>query len=166
MNEISDEAVEAAWRAYCNSRSSSGTEAMRAALAAALPHLVAWRPIETLPCEGRCVVILWATAGITIEEADHDSDPAWWAERGATHWLPLPAPPPSATGGEVGRTDFARLASNVAAIAAQWSRDCLMPGAPDEMDAEAVGRFTEELRERLRWIDERARAAGGPGGGP
>ena len=52
-----------------------------------------WQPIETAPCNDTLALVAWAGGKITIDDLDHDSDPSWWEERGATHWMPLPEPP-------------------------------------------------------------------------
>lgn len=48
-----------------------------------------WQQIETAPCDDTFAVIRWRDGRETVEDLDHDSDPAWWAERGATWWRPL-----------------------------------------------------------------------------
>lgn len=55
--------------------------------------LMTWRPIATAPCGDNWALVCWKDGAITVEDLDHDSDPAWWAERGATHWMPCPEPP-------------------------------------------------------------------------
>ena len=52
-----------------------------------------WQPIETAPCDDSVVLVFWDDFYATLEDLDHDSDPTWWKKRGATHWMPLPAPP-------------------------------------------------------------------------
>jgi hypothetical protein len=47
-----------------------------------------WQPISTVPCDDTFVRVRWKDGSETTEEMDHDSDPDWWAERGATHWRP------------------------------------------------------------------------------
>lgn len=45
-----------------------------------------WRPIATAPCDDRYAWVRWKNGEESIDDLDHDSDPQWWAERGATHW--------------------------------------------------------------------------------
>lgn len=52
-----------------------------------------WQPIETAPCTDTFALVCWRDGTVTIEDLDHDSDPAWWAERGATHWMLCPEHP-------------------------------------------------------------------------
>lgn len=56
-----------------------------------------WRDISTAPCDDTWALVWFDPPGrMEVTDLDHDSDPAWWKERGATHWQPLPAPPPPA----------------------------------------------------------------------
>lgn len=57
--------------------------------------LTQWRPIATAPCDDTDALVLWRDGRRTVEDLDHDSDPEWWAERGATHWAHLLPTPPS-----------------------------------------------------------------------
>lgn len=56
------------------------------------PDAEAWiaatdrQPIATAPCDDRWAWVRWDDGTETIVDLDHDSDPEWWAERGATHW--------------------------------------------------------------------------------
>lgn len=60
-----------------------------------------WRPIETAPCDDTLALVLYGDDGkaapypfnVYPEDLDRDSDPQWWKERGATHWMPAPEPP-------------------------------------------------------------------------
>lgn len=54
-----------------------------------------WQPIETAPCDDTLALVYFPNEcyGIQIQDLDHDSDPQWWKERGATHWKPLPETP-------------------------------------------------------------------------
>jgi len=52
-----------------------------------------WQPIETAPFDERNVLVYWDMGCITMEDFAYDSNPQRWAERGATHWMPLPEPP-------------------------------------------------------------------------
>lgn len=54
---------------------------------------MAWQPIDTAPCFDVLALVCWRDGNVTVEDLDHDSDPAWWAERGATHWMRRPEPP-------------------------------------------------------------------------
>jgi len=45
-----------------------------------------WQPIATAPCDDTFVRIKWADGSESIEDLDHDSDPAWWSALGATSW--------------------------------------------------------------------------------
>jgi hypothetical protein len=54
-----------------------------------------WQPIETAPCDDTIALVYWRDGNMSVSDLDHDSDPQWWAERGATHWRPLPDPPSS-----------------------------------------------------------------------
>jgi len=46
----------------------------------------AWEPISTAPCDDTWAMVRWRDGSEGITDLDHDSDPAWWEERGATHW--------------------------------------------------------------------------------
>jgi hypothetical protein len=48
-----------------------------------------WQPIATALCNDIFARVRWADGAETIEDLGHDSDPDWWAERGATHWCPV-----------------------------------------------------------------------------
>lgn len=48
---------------------------------------VPWRPIETFPCNDLDILVIWKDGRTTVEDADHDSDPQWWSERGAIGWV-------------------------------------------------------------------------------
>lgn len=51
-----------------------------------------WQPIRTAPCDDTWAWVRWKDGGEGITDMDHDSDPTWWAARGATHWrLPTEA---------------------------------------------------------------------------
>lgn len=50
------------------------------------PPTPVWQPIATAPCDDRYAFVRWASGAEEITDLDHDSDPDWWAERGATHW--------------------------------------------------------------------------------
>lgn len=52
-----------------------------------------WQPIETAPCDDTFALVYWQDGNMSVEDLDHDSNPQWWRERGATHWCPLPKPP-------------------------------------------------------------------------
>lgn len=59
---------------------------------AALLPPAEWQPIETAPCDDTWAMVRYTDGGVMFEDLDHDSDPQWWAERGATHWrLPTAA---------------------------------------------------------------------------
>lgn len=45
-----------------------------------------WQDISTAPCNDTLAMVRWKDGGEAITDLDHDSDPAWWAERGATQW--------------------------------------------------------------------------------
>lgn len=45
-----------------------------------------WKPIATAPCDDRFAWVRWQGGKEEMTDFDHDSDPEWWAERGATHW--------------------------------------------------------------------------------
>jgi hypothetical protein len=51
-----------------------------------------WQPIETAPFNDTCSIVLWHGGHVSYEDLDHDSDAAWWRERGATHWALMPPP--------------------------------------------------------------------------
>ena len=48
-----------------------------------------WQQIDSAPCNDTYAKVIWSDGMETIEDLDHDSDPSWWAERGATWWRPL-----------------------------------------------------------------------------
>lgn len=58
-----------------------------------IDRLTTWNPIWTAPCDDTMALVYFPDRGVTICDLDHDSDPQWWAERGATHWMPLPEMP-------------------------------------------------------------------------
>ena len=74
---------------------------------AAIPELesllarLTWQPIDTLPCDDR-IVLAWYDRGghYDLLDADHDSSPQYWKERGWTHWLLLPEAPAAEVVGE------------------------------------------------------------------
>lgn len=45
-----------------------------------------WRPIWTAPCTDTFVMLRYKDGREFLTDLDHDSDPDWWAERGATEW--------------------------------------------------------------------------------
>jgi hypothetical protein len=51
-----------------------------------------WQPIETAPFRDTYAIVLWHGGHVSYEDLDHDSDAAWWRERGATHWALMPPP--------------------------------------------------------------------------
>ena len=61
-------------------------EAVIAALDAHDGAPVGWRPIETAVCDDRFALVRWQDGHLTVEDLDHDSDPTWWKERGASQW--------------------------------------------------------------------------------
>ena len=51
-----------------------------------------WQPIATAPCNDTWAMVKYRNGTEEYCDLDHDSDPDWWAERGATHWrLPTQA---------------------------------------------------------------------------
>ena len=65
-----------------------------------------WEPIETAPRDGAKVLVWGATIGDQIASAKdaprhepHEWPCGWDFPTGATHWMPLPAPPASQTKG-------------------------------------------------------------------
>ncbi len=51
-----------------------------------------WQPIITAPCDDTWAIVRYKDGTENFEDLDHDSDPQWFAERGATHWrLPTEA---------------------------------------------------------------------------
>ena len=88
--------------------------AIRAALTAALTAMPGqgWRPIETAPKDGK-LLLLCATPGRWVEKknvvlAGYWGRNGWVAQHGghplsfATHWQPLPSPPPAQENGNDG----------------------------------------------------------------
>ena len=62
----------------------------------ALRKMMEWQPIETALCDDSDALVYFERPGAAVMDVvnlDHDSDPAWWKERGATHWMPLPETP-------------------------------------------------------------------------
>lgn len=45
-----------------------------------------WHDIATAPCDDTFAFVRWRSGIEEITDFDHDSDPAWWRARGATHW--------------------------------------------------------------------------------
>lgn len=61
-----------------------------------------WKPIETAPKDGTCILLAAYTPGGTVIISDHWSEETnWWCDWydghsiPATHWMPLPPPPRS-----------------------------------------------------------------------
>jgi len=50
-----------------------------------------WEPIATCPYDEICLMLL--EDGNIIQDFMYDCGPDWLAERGVTHWMPLPPPP-------------------------------------------------------------------------
>lgn len=50
------------------------------------PEPPPWHPIATAPCNDVWAYVRDSDGREYITDFDHDSDPAWWAERGYTHW--------------------------------------------------------------------------------
>lgn len=102
-------AVESAFNAWCDVadvdewRVRNTSEALQAALAAALPHLSGWRPIAEAPRDGQRVLLVssggeaWAGYWRDARKAPYVAgwtrfncaDVGWEP----THWQPLPPPP-------------------------------------------------------------------------
>lgn len=53
-----------------------------------------WRTIESAPRDGTRVLVWWRDREISVTSFDGPRILATLAEAGATHWMPLPAPPP------------------------------------------------------------------------
>lgn len=94
---ISDERVEAAldvfmptWRNLSSGMMEQMRSDMRSAIEAA--DAAAWKSIKTADCNDVDALVEWEGGHITVEDLDHDSDPRYWAERGAVAWRPLPTP--------------------------------------------------------------------------
>jgi hypothetical protein len=77
-----------------------------AAIAAAMPHLVGWRPIDTAPKDGT-KVLLWWPHWSEIPMVGECRYQKWRANDaiedssttiGPTHWQPLPPPPAGSEG--------------------------------------------------------------------
>lgn len=49
-----------------------------------------WQPIDTAQCDDRFALVRWKDGNCSVENLDHDSDPAWWKERGAVEWMEVP----------------------------------------------------------------------------
>jgi hypothetical protein len=45
-----------------------------------------WQPMATAPCNDTWAMVRYRDGSESFTDLDHDSDPAWWIERGATHW--------------------------------------------------------------------------------
>jgi hypothetical protein len=45
-----------------------------------------WQPISTVLCDDQFVMLRWSDGIEAVNDMDHDSDPDYWAARGATHW--------------------------------------------------------------------------------
>jgi hypothetical protein len=70
------------------------TEGCRYVFASPAPQ---WRPIAEAPCDDTVALSYDEQQGrYGVVDFDHDSDPAYWAEHGLTHWMPLPPPPETA----------------------------------------------------------------------
>jgi hypothetical protein len=121
MVEISDEAVEAAlgayfkgigfaWKKLGSVEAKGNHDAMRAALAAAIPMLGvgAWQPIETAPKDGTAIWVCndlydrngflpasvrWRTYHPNLQGGATWRDINGHKVEGPQYWQPLPAPP-------------------------------------------------------------------------
>jgi hypothetical protein len=58
---------------------------------------MSWQPIETIPVDGRAVLIYYRTSKTVgwLGRADDWRAKPYWLEN-VTHWMPLPEPPENA----------------------------------------------------------------------
>lgn len=103
--QVTDAMVAKALDVFISDRWSSGMDAMRAALTAALAEV--WRPIEDAPKDGRHVMLAITDEqpGYVAEGYYSEYDDAWFPplQSGTdmpdmriypSHWQSLPSPPP------------------------------------------------------------------------